>query len=146
MTEHEIDEFLDMCSIVKKKVEHYNSIINKKQTRAVSQQVQDVNDWVADNQSFLYKARATRTDLFKEAKKQGLDSAGKDYLIQIFLILIPQIKRFQKILSFVQLHQKILLHPQTCLPHLLMILKQGQWFIHQQGILLLLKERQFIFP
>ena len=80
MTEHEIDEFLDMCSRVKEKVEYYNSIINKTQTRGVSKQVQDVKDWVADNQSFLYKARATRTDLFKEAKKQGLDSAGKRLL------------------------------------------------------------------
>ena len=81
MTEHEIDEFLDMCSRVKEKVEHYNFIINKKkQTDLVRQQVQAAKNWVADNQSFLYKARATRTDLFKQAKKEGLDSAGERLL------------------------------------------------------------------
>ena len=146
MTEHEIDEFLDMCSRVKEKVEHYNLIINKIQTKAVRQQVQDVKDWVADNQSFLYKSRATRTDLFKQAKKKAWIQQEKDYLIQIYLILIPKIKRFQKILSFIQLHQKILLYPQTCLPHQIIFLKHGQWFIHQQDILLLLKRRQSIFP
>ena len=89
MTEHAINEFLDFCGRVKEKVEFYNSIIKKTQTRAVSKQVQDVKDWVADNQSFLYKARATRTDLFKQAKKKAWIQQEKDYLIQIYLILIP---------------------------------------------------------
>ena len=71
MTEHAINEFLDFCGRVKEKVEYYNSIINKTQTRGVSKQVQAAKNWVAENQNFLYRSKADAGDLYQKATKEG---------------------------------------------------------------------------
>ena len=102
MTEHAINEFLSMCKKVETHMKTYNIAITKRQTANVSLQVQYVKNWVAENQSFLYRSRADALDLYQKAFKEGLKSIAKEIYFANIPTIDPQDKAIPENIKFIK--------------------------------------------